>query len=188
MYFFQKWGNLSRTVSGRQHPTMRRNIMRRFPAFRLCAAVLLSLCCAPLVHAGTYPDHPIKMLTMTKPGAQIDLLTRAVAEKLKASLGQPVLVSNVPGGSHGSVIGHRAGVIPGGRLHAWRFRDRGVHLFPPLRPHQVRARGFSVPHPARAEPERDHLPSRSPLEDAEGGLHLGQEGRQGPHVYVPGLG
>ena len=78
--------------------------MRRFPAFRLCAAVLLSLCCAPLVHAGTYPDHPIKMLTMTKPGAQIDLLTRAVAEKLKASLGQPVLVSNVPGGSHGSVI------------------------------------------------------------------------------------
>ena len=54
--------------------------MRRFPAFRLCAAVLLSLCCAPLVHAGTYPDHPIKMLTMTKPGAQIDLLTRAVAE------------------------------------------------------------------------------------------------------------
>ena len=78
--------------------------MRRFPAFRLCAAVLLSLCCAPLVHAGTYPDHPIKMLTMTKPGAQIDLLTRAVAEKLKASLGQPVLVSNVPGGSHGSVM------------------------------------------------------------------------------------
>ena len=93
--------------------------MRRFPAFRLCAAVLLSLCCAPLVHAGTYPDHPIKMLTMTKPGAQIDLLTRAVAEKLKASLGQPVLVSNVPGGW----------------LHAWRFRDCGVHLFPPLRPH-----------------------------------------------------
>ena len=44
------------------------------------------------------------MLTMTKPGAQIDLLTRAVAEKLKASLGQPVLVSNVPGGSHGSVM------------------------------------------------------------------------------------
>ena len=105
--------------------------MRRFPAFRLCAAVLLSLCCAPLVHAGTYPDHPIKMLTMTKPGAQIDLLTRAVAEKLKASLGQPVLVSNVPGGSHGSVMATELASSPADGCARLAFRDRGgVHLFP----------------------------------------------------------
>ena len=56
------------------------------------------------VAAGDYPDRPIKLLTMTKPGAQIDLLTRALADALKDELGQPVLVSNNPGGSHGSVM------------------------------------------------------------------------------------
>lgn len=54
--------------------------------------------------AENWPDHPVKMLTMTGPGSQIDLLTRAVAEKLKNELGQPVLVTNMPGGSHGSVM------------------------------------------------------------------------------------
>ncbi|MDR2055615.1 MAG: tripartite tricarboxylate transporter substrate binding protein [Desulfovibrio sp.] len=54
--------------------------------------------------AAEYPDHPIKMLTMVNPGAQIDLLARALAEELKNELGQPVLVSNNPGGSHGSVM------------------------------------------------------------------------------------
>jgi tripartite-type tricarboxylate transporter receptor subunit TctC len=56
------------------------------------------------VLAGDYPDRPIKMLTMVKPGAQIDLLTRKLAEALRAELGQPVLVINAPGGSHGSVM------------------------------------------------------------------------------------
>jgi tripartite-type tricarboxylate transporter receptor subunit TctC len=54
--------------------------------------------------AADYPDRPIKLLTMVKPGAQIDLLARALADALKDELGQPVLVSNNPGGSHGSVM------------------------------------------------------------------------------------
>ncbi|MBT9168977.1 MAG: hypothetical protein DDT19_02329 [Syntrophomonadaceae bacterium] len=44
------------------------------------------------------------MLTMVGPGAHIDLLTRALATALKDELGQPVLVTNRPGGSHGSVM------------------------------------------------------------------------------------
>lgn len=54
--------------------------------------------------ASSWPERPVKLLTMTGPGAQIDLLTRAVAEALKNELGQPVLVTNMPGGSHGSVM------------------------------------------------------------------------------------
>ncbi len=71
----------------------------------LCLAMLIALCVniCPAV-AGEYPDHPVTLLTMTKPGAQIDLLTRALAERMKNILGQPVLVSNKPGGSHGSVM------------------------------------------------------------------------------------
>lgn len=56
------------------------------------------------VFAGDYPDRPIKMLTMVKPGAQIDLLARKLSDVLQAELGQPVLVVNMPGGSHGSVM------------------------------------------------------------------------------------
>lgn len=54
--------------------------------------------------AASYPDRPIKLLTMVKPGAQIDLLTRRLADVLSTQLGQPVLVVNNPGGSHGSVM------------------------------------------------------------------------------------
>jgi tripartite-type tricarboxylate transporter receptor subunit TctC len=54
--------------------------------------------------ATDYPTRPIKLMTMTGPGAQIDLLTRRLADELKNELGQPVLVSNNPGGSHGSVM------------------------------------------------------------------------------------
>ncbi len=56
------------------------------------------------VFAGEYPDRPITFYTMTQPGAQIDRLTRGLAERFSKELGQPVNVRNVTGGSHGSVM------------------------------------------------------------------------------------
>ena len=70
----------------------------------IVGALVAGLCIAQPVFAGDYPTRPIKMLTMVKPGAQIDLLTRKLAEAMSAELGQPVLVVNTPGGSHGSVM------------------------------------------------------------------------------------
>lgn len=70
----------------------------------LTLAFIITFACCAQSHAEDWPSHPIKMLTMTGPGAQIDLLTRAVAEAMKDQLGQPVLVTNMPGGSHGSVM------------------------------------------------------------------------------------
>lgn len=78
--------------------------MRTMSMSMLIAAVIASFFIASPVYAADYPSRPIKMLTMVKPGAQIDLLARKVAEELKNELGQPVLVSNNPGGSHGSVM------------------------------------------------------------------------------------
>lgn len=71
--------------------------------FALCA-ILFGLFIAQPVFASDYPNRPINLLTMTGPGAQIDLLTRALADALRTELGQPVLVTNTPGGSHGSVM------------------------------------------------------------------------------------
>ena len=78
---------------------MRRTVM----TLLLCAALAVVFVAEP-VFASDYPNRPVNMLTMTGPGAQIDLLTRSLAEAMRVELGQPVLVSNNPGGSHGSVM------------------------------------------------------------------------------------
>ncbi len=81
----------------------RKSMRSNFMTLIFCA-ILAGLCVAQPVLAAEYPSRPIKMLTMVKPGAQIDLLTRKLANAMKAELGQPVLVVNTPGGSHGSVM------------------------------------------------------------------------------------
>jgi len=81
-----------------------RNPKRNLFMTLLVCVVIVGLCFVQPVFAEDYPSRPIKMLTMTKPGAQIDLATRKLADAMKAELGQPVLVVNTPGGSHGSVM------------------------------------------------------------------------------------
>jgi putative tricarboxylic transport membrane protein len=78
---------------------MRRSLIRF-----LSILALPGLCLAHPVLASEYPTRPITLHTMTGPGAQIDLLTRRLAGALSEELGQPVLVVNSPGGSHGSVM------------------------------------------------------------------------------------
>ena len=53
--------------------------------------------------AAEYPNRPITFLTMTQPGAQIDRLTRGLAQRMSKELGQPINVKNVTG-SHGTVM------------------------------------------------------------------------------------
>ena len=63
---------------------------------RLVFAVLCLF--APLAHAqGAYPDRPIRVIVAYSPGGGVDIITRAVAQKLTAALGQPVPVENRPG-------------------------------------------------------------------------------------------
>ena len=76
--------------------------MNKLVSILSCFA-LTAMLCVPVAQAA-YPDHPVKLMTMTGPGAQIDLVTRALADKFKDYLGQPVVVDNKPGGSHGSVM------------------------------------------------------------------------------------
>ena len=64
---------------------------------------LLSTACATYAFGQAYPVKPIRMVITYTPGGNTDLVGRAVAQKVSASLGQQVVVDNRGGG--GGVLG-----------------------------------------------------------------------------------
>jgi tripartite-type tricarboxylate transporter receptor subunit TctC len=47
--------------------------------------------------SGTYPVKPVRFVAPFAPGGLVDVLARALGEKLRGSLGQPIVVDNRPG-------------------------------------------------------------------------------------------
>ena len=74
----------------------------------MCA--LLSCAMNTAAQEGDFPNRPITVVVPYPPGGSIDVLTRAVGDKLRAQLGQPVVVENRPGatGSIGTGLVARA--------------------------------------------------------------------------------
>ena len=56
-----------------------------------------------VAHTQTYPTKPIRLVVAVAPGGNLDLMGRAVAQKLTESLGRTVIVENRPGAN--STIG-----------------------------------------------------------------------------------
>ncbi|ARU06011.1 hypothetical protein CCO03_16250 [Comamonas serinivorans] len=54
---------------------------------------------ATQAHANTYPSRPIKLMIGYAPGGSTDGPARALAERVGALLGQPVVIENKPGAS-----------------------------------------------------------------------------------------
>jgi len=74
--------------------------MRKIVTFLLGLLMALAI---TSTYAADYPSRPITFLTMTQPGAQIDQLTRGLAQRMSDILGQPINTKNVTG-SHGTVM------------------------------------------------------------------------------------
>lgn len=74
-------------------------------ASRLLAGLLLALCGASALAQAqaAYPNRPIKIVVPISPGSATDVLVRAVAERMQARLGQPVVIENRAGA--GTTIG-----------------------------------------------------------------------------------
>ena len=75
-----------------------RVLRRRFILLSLACAGLVSLSSVATAQAQTqWPSKPIRFVVPYPPGGPLDTVARVLAEKVKVSLGQPVIVENKPG-------------------------------------------------------------------------------------------
>ena len=64
--------------------------------FTRVAVTAVGLAIAWPAAAQTWPEHPLKFIVAAPAGSSLDVLARAIAEKLKDRLGQPVVVEDRP--------------------------------------------------------------------------------------------
>ncbi len=80
----------------------------------LVALALSTLAGAVGAHAQTYPSRQITLVVPFPPGGSTDAAARILAERMRASLGQPIVIENV-GGAGGSIaVGRVARGAPDG--------------------------------------------------------------------------
>ena len=56
--------------------------------------------------AQSWPNRPIKLIVPTGPGAATDLIARLVADSVSRTIGQPMIVENLPGAS--GILAHQS--------------------------------------------------------------------------------
>ena len=74
------------------HPCLRRSFIGAVVAL---AALVGSG--SAVAQAQTYPAKPIRLVVPFPPGGSLDVVARAIGQKLTESWGQPVLIDNRPG-------------------------------------------------------------------------------------------
>jgi tripartite-type tricarboxylate transporter receptor subunit TctC len=66
--------------------------------------------------AQTYPTRPITMIVAGPAGGTTDMIGRMMAERMRASLGQPVIIENVSGANGSIGTGRAARARPDGYM------------------------------------------------------------------------
>ena len=72
----------------------------------LIGATIVAAACDMTAHAQEWPARPVKLIVPTGPGAATDVMARLLGEGVSRTLGQPVVVENMPGAS--GIIAHQA--------------------------------------------------------------------------------
>ena len=83
---------------------------------KLMIAVMLAATVAavPNAQAQVYPSRPITMIVPFPAGGATDTLARLLAERMRGTLGQPVIIENVAGAAGSIGVGRAARAAPDG--------------------------------------------------------------------------
>lgn len=95
---------------------------------RIVAAILCVLAVGVSEAAAQpFPSRPITMIVPYPPGGPTDALARIFAERLRASLGQPVIIENVGGGAGSIGVARAVRAAPDG--YTVNFGNVASHVF-----------------------------------------------------------
>jgi tripartite-type tricarboxylate transporter receptor subunit TctC len=90
------------------------------------AAVAASFGIAGSAAAQVYPSHPITIIVPFTAGGPSDTLTRVVADRMRAALGQPIIIDNVGGAAGRIGTGRGARAAPDG--YTLTAGSAGTHM------------------------------------------------------------
>jgi tripartite-type tricarboxylate transporter receptor subunit TctC len=80
-----------------------------------CPILALGLACtASQAGAQPYPSHPITMVVPFAAGAPVDMVGRIIAERMRVSLGQPIILENVSGAAGSLGVARAVRAAPDG--------------------------------------------------------------------------
>jgi tripartite-type tricarboxylate transporter receptor subunit TctC len=97
------------------------------PSFTLLAAIGIGLTAIETGHAEIYPVRPVTVIVPFPAGGPTDTLARILVERMRISLGQPIVVENVTGASGTIGVGRVARAAPDGYSVSVGFL--GTHVF-----------------------------------------------------------
>jgi tripartite-type tricarboxylate transporter receptor subunit TctC len=80
---------------------------------RLVVSILIAACAAA-AHAQTWPVRPVTLLVPFPPGGSTDTAARLIGERMRPSLGQPVIIENAGGAGGTIAVGRLARATPDG--------------------------------------------------------------------------
>lgn len=63
----------------------------------VCAALAALICCCQWANAQAYPTRPITLIVPLPAGGASDTLARTLADHMKTTLGQPIVIENIAG-------------------------------------------------------------------------------------------
>jgi len=114
--------SIKKTRTTQQRLAMpRENVMRLLDKqlYRSCSAslaviVLVFSGSIDLATAQTYPSRPVTLIVPYGAGGPTDTIGRIVADGMRTSLGQPIVIENVPGASGSIGVGRVARAAPDG--------------------------------------------------------------------------
>jgi tripartite-type tricarboxylate transporter receptor subunit TctC len=92
----------------------------------LLVALTAGLGCGASAHAQNFPSRPITIVVPYGPGGPADILARIMAERMRAPLGQPVVVENVAGAAGTMGVGRVVRAAPDGTTLS--YGNWGTHV------------------------------------------------------------